>query len=272
MNKIWFLFIAIMAVMVADARRLRIGPAFAYAMNIPGQNSFSIRQNVEYDISSRSPVVLTDTQFLYGINDKTSVYLSLPFIWFEKNRVKAHGFASLFMQGEYAFLLKQDNNFFHQMTIFSRIFFPTTTTELQEIRASKAFSFFFGATHSLMCDYWHAYAEAGYIVNLKQKNDTKLGNVFTYNLGLGRFIVDRKERYLIVYAQLTGIHSQPDKGIQTNELGLPNNIIFLGASLKGQINNLIIIAGFQYPLVQRGTREDERFDCRLAASIRYFFS
>lgn len=257
-------------------RRLKTGPLFGLAQNIPGKGLISPLFEVSYFDSIHKPLCLISNQVLYGLTDRFSVNVGFPFVKTRDNTIKSFGLGNVFLQGEFAFLQTHDDDFDHQMTVFGTVFAPSATTTIQTFVSNKSTNYLFGITHNLYSSSWYLYTESGYWIMTRQKNGIKLGNIFLYNLGVGRAIFDLMDTYnfLIVYFDMSAAFSQrlkdPTDALAEN---FPESIIFFGPSVRYDIGHWSIKAGFQYPILNKGNKgriDEEKFDCRIAFSIRYF--
>lgn len=263
--------LAILQVNCIEARGFIPGPLFAMGQRIPRKGHKSLQMKYISLGSQRKPIKYGTLQFLSGITDRWAWNINLPIINIRDNDRQSTGLGDIQLESEYAFFAQYKPGFIHRLTALAGVYFPSATTNLQTIIASKSYNFLFGLTHALRSNQWHVYAEGLYIVTTQQKNNFKLENTFFYNLGCGTTIYKNGEDDLMVYIEMNNLISQAKN--DPNAVNLPATLVLIGPSMRCNFykGRLSFKAGVQYAICDNGKKYEEHVDYRIGTSLRIYF-
>lgn len=197
---------------------------------------------------------------LYGITDEISLFINVPFApKHQQDTMISSGVEDIFVQLEWEFICQETPTACNDATLVGGIFFPTGEFEEQSLGASTRIlpisfgspTFFLGATAKHLATKWYAYASPGALITTKHTcENTKLGNQFFYEAGIGRNIGNPWGCVLTWILELNGTYAMQDRIEGLLDPNSGGNVVFVGPDLFFSSEKLILQAGIEFPIVQ----------------------
>ncbi len=187
---------------------------------------------------------------LYGINDVLSLFCKVPFSPGNKDKtMHSSGMEDVAAQLEYAFYNKNSSNSVDQATVLANVTFPTGSSTKTPPTGFGASSLFLGAAYNRTLVDWFFFTSYGATLTTS-KHDTKFGDQFFYQSGLGRNIPSPKGWIFAWMVEFTGLYAKKNKIKGTIDPNSGGNTIFMTPSLWASSNRLIFQFGVGLPLTQ----------------------
>jgi len=198
---------------------------------------------------------------LYGITDEISLFINLPFApQHQQDTMISSGVEDIYIQLEWEFICQESLTAYNDATLVGGIFFPTGEFEQQSLGAPARIlpisfgspTYFLGATVKHLATKWYVYASPAALITTKHTCvNTKLGNQFLYEAGIGRNIGNPWGCIFTWVLELNGAYAMQDRIEGTIDPNSGGNIVFLGPSLFFSSERLILQAGISFPIVQQ---------------------
>ncbi len=220
------------------------GPLIAFGQNIIDKNQMQLFLEPDDYMGIQKHAVDVVPGILYGITDNFSIFLNIPYAAnYQEGRQHSDGLEDAFVQLEYAFYNKKGKNFTDQATFVTSVILPTGDAMKDPPTGAGAPSLFLGGTFNRTYPYWFAYTSHGVLLRTTH-NNTRFGNNFLYQFGLGRNLFDIDSRWIVaLQAELDGQYAKRNviSGITDPNSG--GNIVYLTPSLWISSNKLAIQFG-----------------------------
>ncbi len=247
---------------------LQQAPLFSFGQHIIGKNQLYGWEFIDYVHGDNDQKLsLLSTNLLYGITDKVSLDITIPFVVvLQSDDIKVTGLSDIFLNVEWAYYFHYWQTATVQATLLGGLTFPMGVPPL----AAGSPIFFLGATLSYLSIDWYAFTSFG-----AELPTTfccgKSGNEFLYQFGVGHNITNRQGLVIACLLELDGVFAQQDtfKGICDPNSG--GNSISIGPSLWVASERFIIQPGIQ-AIIDRhlnGNQDKNRFAVSL--DIGYLF-
>jgi len=241
---------------ILDARIGGPNPLFSIGHNIQKRHHGLVRSFLFIERRNQGhSSVITHNGAYYGFTDRFTANIRIPIVKEQKSPpLQSCGIGNIHLQGEYAFYNHFDGNSLSQATVVGTIRFPTSNARTKEIDTINAWSFLVGITTSNWSDIWHLYSDFGLDITTTHHH-YKLGNQFTYNLGMGRIIKSKglKEGgflLLELLADINGLYKRPDVINGKPNLLLGSMVTYLGPTFRFSMPSFVFLGGLQYPIAQ----------------------
>ena len=158
----------------------------------------------------------------------------------------SRGIEDMIIQLEYAYYDKKTTTSVTQFTIVTNIALPTGSAYKKPPTGFGASSFFIGGTASCLKTDWYYFTALGAKLTTSN-NDTKFGNAFLYQFGLGNNICYKIDKWIFNWlVELDGVYNQRDKLLGCINQNTGGNIIFLGPSLFFSTKHLVLQGGISW--------------------------
>lgn len=252
------------------------GPLFSFGQNILKKNH-KVISSAFYNISGlgREFNILYNS-FLYGVTNDFSMLITIPVVPEHKisppssnPTIKSHGISDLDIQGEYAAYRHISANALHAATVLARVTFPTSKL-LVPFTGFTTYSIRLGYTLSHSSLRWYAYNTSSITFAPTYKH-RKVGNIITYDFGLGYIPIRRDTSYLAFLIELSGFYLQKTKVNKVIDPNSGRNLILLGPSIRWFYHKFTFQTGFQFPIADVLTGTQINTDYQLAVGIAYTF-
>lgn len=199
--------------------------------------SFTVGKNESF--SDITPYIL------YGVSDYFSVLLGFPTaLRYKQEDCRSSGSSDALLQFEYAYYIKQKETWTNELTIVASLILPTGNECKTPSTGLGSTNFFLGLTASHLSTEWYLYGSGGVFLATPYDNNTKVGNRFLYELGLGKNIAYSKDNWILLWMiEFVGLYAQKSRirGIINNDSG--SNRLLLGPSLWFSTQRIIIQGG-----------------------------
>jgi hypothetical protein len=187
---------------------------------------------------------------LYGIRDDLTILLAAPFS--PGNRSfdnRSDGLEDFNIQLEYVYYLNKEKYYQDQFTVVGAINFPTGSVYKNPATGFGATSFFFGLTFNRTAIDWIYFFSPGYLFSTTN-NNTRLGNQFFYQAGIGRNIINGKGWMLAWFLEFDGQYFWKNKIHDFWDQNSGGNVAYLTPSIWYSDEKIAIHVGVGYPVVQ----------------------
>jgi hypothetical protein len=208
---------------------------------------------------------------VYAFTDDFSIFLNAP-ITPRQRQGEAHssGFEDAYIQLEYAFYTKEHKTYIDQATIVANVTIPTGSTKKNPPTGIGANSFFLGGTFCRMTlDWFYFTSYAG--IWTTSSHQTKFGNTFLYQYGIGKNITNIRDWLLCWMVELDGIYSCKDKIHGVTDPNSGGNVIYLTPSLWVSSEHLILQLGVGYAIAQQLNGDQNENTYLLALNLGWTF-
>lgn len=168
---------------------------------------------------------------LYAFTDHLSLFLSEPIaVRFRQDDHHSSGPGDAIIQLEYGFYTKSYWTFYDQATLVANVTIPTGSMRKNPNTGIGSNSFFIGATYARTGIDWYVFTGQGGIFTAT-KHQTRFGNAYLYQFGVGRRIASTKDWLFAWLLELDGTYFGRNRvrGIVDPDSG--GNVIFLTPSL-----------------------------------------
>lgn len=249
----------------------QLGPLFSFGQNIIGKDVLQAYSYVNYLKGERRKAAEFIPAILYGITDDLTVFLNFPVsIKNEINCFKSCGIEDIFAQFEYAIYNKNHLTYINQWTLVGSLYLPTGSSSKIPPTGVGNPSFFLGSTFCHLAIDWYVYISAGATL-IPKKNNSKFGNQYVYQFGLGKNIGTLPGWIFTWILELNGIYNQGNNVDGIIDLNSGGHSLFIGPSLWISSEKLIIQAGISFPVYQHLFGIQNKIDYFAAINIGYTF-
>lgn len=234
----------------------------------PGK--IQVEQEIEYIKSKENYSLLYELDISYGFNDKLGIQVTIPvFIKRKVGPFTSNGLSNIFVELEWTFFERESNL---ALFMFGVALPSGSKDKIPPIESGSVGAIFeFNAIHA--DDRWYAQTDWGAIINSQRKHDTKIGNLYFYNLlGGPRFKINpcSLSTYFFLLT-LSGFYSERNKfrGIVLDESG--SSLVLLGPLVSWTRKNLLAQALLQFPIGQHVFGSRPKVDLRAGFSFQFTF-
>ena len=227
------------------------GPVFSFGQNIIDKNQTQLFVQADDYIGIQKHAIDVMPLVIYGISNNLSIMFALPYA--PSYQIDHHHSADLedaFAQLEYAIYKQQGKNYWDQATVVTSLSLPTGSALKNPPTGFGAPTLFVGATFSRMYSDWFVYVQPGVVLTTAH-NNTRLGNQWLYEFGLGRNLFSVAAHWIVaVQAELDGTYANQNviQGVTDTNSG--GNVVYLTPSLFVSGQHLILQLGLGAPVTQ----------------------
>ncbi|MCL4360807.1 hypothetical protein M1446_00450 [Candidatus Dependentiae bacterium] len=246
-------------------------PLYSFGQNITSKNDLYGFVSTLSRNGNRLSLNKTFVGFLYGISDRFSVIPAVQINSFKINKNKSSGLGDIGVQFEYAFYQKNTPEKRDQATIVANITLPTGSAKKNPPLGFGSPSFFLGLTWRHISHQWYVFTSYGATLTT-QKRQTKFGNEYLYEFGIGKKIGKLKGGVVWWLFEMNGVHLQRDKicgQIDPNSGG--NFIFWAPMCLRFDYEKLILQFGPQFPVLQKQNGQQNKIIYSFAFSLIWKF-
>lgn len=166
------------------------GAFISFGQNILDQNQVQVYLDGIDLIGKHQNFYLMETGVIYGITDRFSALLAIPYaVRFKEGHERSSGLADIALQLEYAVFTKEFACSCHEVTIVANASFPTGSTHKSPPTGLGSVQYFIGTTYSYTGPYWLAFTSYGAELPTTH-HGTRFGNEYLYQFGFGRNITN----------------------------------------------------------------------------------
>lgn len=225
---------------------LGIGQSFVDAHDLVLEGLVSLRRGC---INSSNEII---PGVLYGVSERLYATLFTP-VAFKLSRENccSHGLEDIGLQLEYLAYESGNKTVSNYMSLVGIVTLPTGSSDKIPATGAGVPTCLLGVTAgSLMID-WYLFASSGYLMH-PERRQTKQGNLFLYQGGIGRNLGAVSEKWLLTaIIEFSGFYAQHDKlcGMHVNTSG--SNKGFLATSLWFATQQLGVQFGIAWPVYQQ---------------------
>jgi hypothetical protein len=243
-------------------------PFYSFGQNIVNKGDAQYFLTPNGSKSKTSDYFELSSSFLYGLSDKASVLLTIPYLMNNTSGI-AHssGYSDLNVQGEYAFYNSSNSQFTTQATLLGGISFPTGSQHEIPPTGYDCPVYFVGGTYNSMFVNWLWFASTG----LQQPSNT--GEIhykpqLFYQSGLGHILSSMSNHYIFLgLLELNGQTNGADKASRFTRFNSNQNTVYLTPSLWFSTKKLIFQVGVSLPVAQRLSNSQAKTDYYAAGIV-----
>ncbi|MDP4154025.1 MAG: hypothetical protein Q8929_00185 [Bacillota bacterium] len=209
---------------------------------------------------------------LYGVTDDFSIFFNVPIAAnFKYDNHHSSGLEDMFLQMEYAFYSDKTRHYTELATLVANVAFPTGSTKKNPTTGFGSSSFLLGGTYSRTYTDWYGFTCPGVILTTSH-HETKFGNQFLYQFGLGRNIFSIDSEWTVaLLVEANGNYTQKNKINGTTDPNSGGNVVNVTPSLWISSNDLIIQLGIGAPAIQHLFGHQNKNKYLLTANIGWSF-
>jgi hypothetical protein len=248
------------------------GPLIGFGQTIVDRNETQLVVYTNPFFGANTHFINVAPAIIYGLTDRLTLLLNMPIAAsFKDGQHYSSGLEDASFQLEYAFYANQTDDFNDQATVLSAATIPTGSSTDEPPTGFGSPSFFIGSTFDHTAVDWFAFAAPGAILTTSN-NNTRFGDQFLYQAGLGRNIMDVGTQWIIAWmVEADGQYSQKDirNGITDPNSG--GNVVYITPSLWFSSKELIIQPGIGFPVVQHLFGEQNKNSYLLALYLSWSF-
>ncbi|MDR3476498.1 MAG: hypothetical protein P4M14_00525 [Gammaproteobacteria bacterium] len=227
------------------------GPLVSFGENTVNKNQTQLFLFADDYVGVREHYADVVPALLYGITDSLTVFFNLPVAasYRQRNHHSA-GLEDAFAQFEYNYYSKSTKRFTDQATFVASISVPTGSTQKNPQTGNGSPAFFFGGTFNRTYVDWFAFTSYG--ATLTTTNDeTKMGNQFVYQAGIGRNICNTGKDWLFAWmVEGDGTYSTKNRINGITDPNSGGNVVYVTPSFWVSSKKLIFQAGVGLPVTQ----------------------
>jgi hypothetical protein len=248
------------------------GTFLALGQNIVDENDFLafIQYNHLQSHHGKNRSIIPS--LLYGIDDNSSLLLSIPIITdFTVDSHRSQGISDITLQYEYAYLNKIEHDHALQGTVIGNIGFPTGSARKDPPTGFGSTSFLLGTTMSYLSIRWYGFLSAGAILTTSH-HCYKAGNQFLYQGGFGRNIAYKSHRWILTgIIEFDGVYDQRSKVHNKLEPNSGNNTILSSFTLWFSMQKITVIGNLSVPIMQHlfGCQNKKKYDFEVTAGWKF---
>jgi hypothetical protein len=258
-------------------------PLFSFGQNIVTQHDALGYINPIYYRGRDKKIFLNELIALYGISDRASLFIQLPAPVINKeNNLFSSGLGDLVFQGEYAYFDRVSPNSITQGTIIASILLPTGVFEADRGAVNTSphipftglgsTSFFLGTTAQKTSVNWYVFTSLGGVITTRHHQNSKIGNSFLYQVGIGRNITHLRNQVLLFLFELDGIFTNRDRLRGITDTNSGGNVIYFGPCVYYSTKRTIFQAGFQVPVYQKLNGIQPKISYQISISLAWLFN
>lgn len=226
------------------------GPLFCFGQNIIDKNDLQFFLSTDYVKGKATKFTEFTPALLYGINDKFSLFITLPIMHhLTVNNKKLSGLENITLQLEYGIFEKDKKYATHQATLVANILLPVNTHINNPLTNNGTPSFFLGFTASHLAIKWYVYTSCGITFPLP-RHHIKQKNQYLYQYGVGRNLGNLPGWIFTGMIEFFGFYSPGNKITNNLTKNMRGNIFFIGPSLWISSKRLILQAGISFVAAQ----------------------
>jgi hypothetical protein len=226
------------------------GPLVGFGENILDRNQTQFFLFAEDFIGHDQYFIDVIPSVLYGITDNFSVFFNLPIAAkYKSDGHTSSGLEDLFVQFEYAYFAKQNQCSSHQATLVGNIAFPTGSKHKNPKTGFGSISYFIGATYNYTQQNWVCFTSYGAGLTTMH-HDTKFGNRYLYQFGLGRNIANFGGWLFAWIVEVDGTFAARDKTHGRKNPDSGGNVIYLTPSFWASSKHWTFQLGLGYAVEQ----------------------
>lgn len=249
------------------------GPLLAFGENILEKGQFQLYLFADNFVGVNKHYQDLIPSFTYGITNRWSLFANQPIaLSYKENGEESSGLEDTFLQFEYTYFNKDTYSYGEQGTVVGNITLPTGSSEVSPRTGYGAPAFFFGTTFNRAYTHWFGFVSPG-TLQTSSKDNTKFGNQYYYQFGLGRNLFDIGTTWIIAaMVEMDGNYGEHDRidGVTDPDSG--GNIIYATPSLWISSTHIIIQLGGGVPITQHYFGDQTRQNYVLAANLGWTFS
>lgn len=220
------------------------GPLVSFGQNIPDKGvlqMFAYGNQYKGTRHSYSEVI---PSILYGITDRLSIFVEVPIaVKFRYEDALSRGLTDVIVQLEGVVYIHETTTTVNEITAVGNITLPTGSFNTDPEKSFGSPTFFLGFTASHSAQKWYYFTSMGGQITTVHKN-TKIGNRFLYQFGLGRNIAYKEDKWILNWlVELNGIYEQYTRIAEVKQRSSGGNTLLLGPSLWFSTEKLIIQGG-----------------------------
>lgn len=223
---------------------------FSFGQNIVDKHDFLGFEDVLIHKLCKERMIINSPGFLYGINNKTSIFIAFPTVFNKAGCLKSQGIGDIIIQGEHAYIKKEKPTNVTVATIVGSLYIPSGSAKKIIPTGYGSTSYFLGGTTFHITIDWYYFASIGNLFTTKH-HGSRFGNFLRYEAGIGRNLHHFDDKILLLYLELDGIRY--NRNILNGKIdhNSGNNTIYLGPSLFFSTRRYILQAGIQAPIFQK---------------------
>ncbi|MBS0607458.1 MAG: hypothetical protein JSR57_10960 [Verrucomicrobia bacterium] len=226
------------------------GAFISFGQNILDQNQVQVYLDGIDLIGKHQNFYLMETGVIYGITDRFSALLAIPYaVRFKEGHERSSGLADIALQLEYAVFTKEFACSCHEVTIVANASFPTGSTHKSPPTGFSSVGYFIGTTYSYTGPYWLAFTSYGAEFPTTH-HGTKFGNAYLYQFGFGRNITNTKNWVLAWVVEFDGTFEERSKVKGVTDPDSGGNLIYLTPSFSASSKDWIFQFGFGFAIQQ----------------------
>jgi hypothetical protein len=205
---------------------------------------------------------------LYGLTDSLTVFFNLPMAAsYRQQNHHAAGLEDAFVQFEYNYYSKSTHRFTDQATFVTSVSAPTGSTQKNPLTGDGAPAFFFGGTFNRTGVDWFAFTSYGATLT-NSHNETKIGNQYVYQAGIGRNICNIGKDWLIAWmVEGDGTLSSKNRIAGITDPNSGGNVVYVTPSIWVSSKKLIFQFGLGLPATQHWSGNQNSSSYLIASNL-----
>lgn len=211
--------------------------------------------------------------FAWGIRDDLTFSAAWPVaVSYQIDNDRSSGLGDATFQLEYGFYNKSTSTYIDLATVVGAMTLPSGSVEINPTTGFGAPSFFIGETFSRTYIDWYLFTSEGALITTPNNNNTKLGNQYFYQFGLGRLIANVDQWLLAWLIEADGLFSDQDKDEGVNDPDSGGNLVLVTPSLFASNKSVILQLGAGYYVSQHLYGQQNRMNYLAIFSFGYTFN
>jgi len=249
------------------------GPLVSFGQHIIDKNQLVLSLSADKFGGVGKQFVDVIPSFWYGITDDTSITVNVPIATnYKQDGAHSAGFQDVLVSVEHAFYSKKTASFSEQGSIVTGMSFPTGSLQKNPPTGLGSPGFFLGATYDRTYVDWFMFTSHGALLTTAQDN-TKLGNSFFYQFGLGRNIAFSPDNWMLAWmVEATGQYSTRDTFDGVSDPDSGGNTVYVTPSLWASTKKWTFQLGVGLPVTQNLYGNQTRNKYLVIGSIGWTFS
>lgn len=207
--------------------------------------------------------------FIYGITDNLSILVTTPIaIDYQSNSSRSRGLEDSVIQLEYAFYNKSTRCYVDQASVVTNVTLPTGSVQKDPYTGFGAPSYFLGAQFERIYADWYGFTSDGALFP-SSKNGTRIGNIYYYQFGIGRNIMNVCGWVLAGVTELDGYFYERNRISGEIDPDSGGNVIYFMPSFWASNKDFIWQFGTGWAVQQHLFGDQSRNTFLAAASFRW---
>lgn len=224
-------------------------------------------------VGKRQDFIVLTPLILYGITNNSSLLVSWPMLAEQKvNNVRSEGVGDMLVQFEYAYYNKSRYTYADQATVIASIILPTGASHKVPHVGFGSPAFLMGGTFSHTGVDWYYYAAVEGLMTTRTKNNTKFGNQFMYQWGVGKNLGNPGGSIITAMMEFSGIYTTHDRICGICDPNSGGNVIFAGPSLWISTERFTFHPDIAFPIAQRLFGKQNKLYYLVAVTIGWKFN